>query len=133
MLLSDEVSSAGGDATASALSSPPAERPDSFSSLSPSFSFTVRSNPEFAPGVFGVLTAPKDANAPVPSPNAEEALDGVLAEGVRPLKGFDLFCDELSPVLRPPKPLCESDFVPSLLSESRVESDSLVLELWTER
>lgn len=58
-----------------------------------------------APGVFGVLDAPKEANAPDPSPNALDAPaageEMVVDDGVATLKGFLLLCDELSPCLRP--------------------------------
>jgi len=57
------------------------------------------------PGVFGVLEAPKDANAPDPRPNALEApVVGEareVVEGDMALKGFLLLCDEVSPFLRP--------------------------------
>jgi hypothetical protein len=53
------------------------------------------------PGVFGTLLgAPKEANAPVPSPNADEA-PGVVAVGVATfsmlLKGFAPPCEEVVP------------------------------------
>ncbi len=57
------------------------------------------------PGVLGVLAEdPKDAKAPEPSPNAEEAPelgDETLVEsGEIALNGFDLPCEELSPPKR---------------------------------
>ncbi len=60
----------------------------SFSPLSRPFS----SKPPTAPGVFGVLTDPKEANAPDPKPKAEDApAEGELvARGEMALKGFDL-------------------------------------------
>ena len=56
------------------------------------------------PGVFGVFTEPKDANAPDPRPNALDAPvvgEAREAEGDMALKGFLVLCDELSPCLLP--------------------------------
>lgn len=52
-----------------------------------------------APGVFGVFAEPKEANAPLPKPKAEEApADGdFVADGDRAENGLDLFCEEESP------------------------------------
>jgi hypothetical protein len=77
---------------------------DSFDSSSFIFSFAgvlvdSRLKSRADPGVFGVFEAPKDANAPVPKPNALDALVGE-ARDVE-LKGFLLLCEELSPALRP--------------------------------
>jgi hypothetical protein len=53
------------------------------------------------PGDFGVFEAPKDANAPEPSPNALDA--PVVGEGTTvvgediALKGLDFPCDDVSP------------------------------------
>ena len=89
-----------------------------------------KSNPEPAPGVLGVLTDPNEANAPEPRPKAEEALEGVFAEGVvKTLKGFVFEYEEPSPNLRPLNVRVDSLFDPSLLSESRVDRDSLLLLL----
>lgn len=57
------------------------------------------------PGVLGVLAEePKDAKAPEPRPNAEEAPElgeeTLVDNGDIPLNGFDLPCDELSPANR---------------------------------
>ena len=61
---------------------------------------------EPAPGVFGALLEdPKEAKAPDPSPNAEDApavgdATAPLPPGVSALKGLDLPCEELSPARR---------------------------------
>ena len=78
----------------------------------------------------GVLGAPKDANAPDPSPNAEEApADGEetpVVEGERELKGFDRLCE-----LSGPKRFDEwlrgrsTRAPPSLLSVPGVDRDNL--------
>ncbi len=62
--------------------------------VSVSFSFLSRgakSKPDPVPGVLGVFADPKEAKAPLPKPNAEEApAEGDLAtDGERALKGFD--------------------------------------------
>ena len=54
------------------------------------------------PGVFGVFAEePKDAKAPEPRPNAEDAPElgeeTLVDSGDIPLKGFDLPCEEFSP------------------------------------
>ena len=54
------------------------------------------------PGDLGALEGPKEAKAPVPSPNADDApeLGGFPPEGVtglKALKGLLLPCDEPSP------------------------------------
>ena len=53
------------------------------------------------PGVLGVFEAPKEANAPVPKPNALDALVGEAIEAATELKGFLLLCEELSAVFLP--------------------------------
>lgn len=58
-----------------------------------------KSNAAPPPGVLGVFAEPNEANAPLPSPNAEDApTDGdLLADGERVLKGLVLPCDDVSP------------------------------------
>lgn len=95
----------------------------SFSPLSRPF----RSKPPAAPGVFGVLTDPKEANAPDPKPKAEDApAEGELvASGEMVLKGFDLPWEEVSPNRRLlPKFRGGSVLLPSLLSPL-IDSESL--------
>lgn len=82
-----------------------------------------KSNPPPVPGVFGVFACPKEANAPVPKPNAVEP--GDLADaGEAVLKGFDLPCDD-----RPPNARGESSLPLSFVSGSLVGKESLSLVL----
>ena len=73
----------------------------SFSRFSPGVDGVPRSME--VPGVLGVLAEdPKDANAPDPSPNAEDApvvgeATAVVLKGEIPLKGLDLPLAEPSP------------------------------------
>lgn len=56
------------------------------------------------PGVFGVFEDPKEANAPVPKPNALDAPVGEATEvvdGDMELKGFLLLWEEVSPCRLP--------------------------------
>lgn len=74
----------------------------------------------------GVLGVPKDANAPDPNPNADEALDGDDTppdRGDNALKGFDRPW-ELSGPKRFVRGFSTRE-PPSLLSEPPVERDSL--------
>ena len=94
----------------------------SFSLLSAA-GVTLGPNSSAVPGVFGVFTAePKEANAPVPRPKAEEApvvgeAMPVVVDGEMALKGLDLPCEDESPPnrLAAAKVRGESDFVLSLL------------------
>ena len=86
-----------------AVRSGPASIPCS-AEISVSFSFLsldIKSKPEAepVPGVFGVFADPKDANAPLPKPNAEDALaeGDFVPDGDRVLKGLVFPCDEVSP------------------------------------
>ena len=112
-------------------------------------SFSLRSGPGVAvgpkssavPGVLGVLTAdPKEANAPVPKPKAEEApavgeATPVVVNGETALKGLDLPCEDESP----PKRLLlekvrgESDFVLSLVGVGLDVVRESLLELKAQR
>lgn len=74
-----------------------------------SFSFLVslsllaksKAVPGAAPGVFGVLACPNDANAPVPSPNADApALGDFTDVGVPELNGLVLLCADRGPNAR---------------------------------
>lgn len=90
------------------ISAPEASFPDSFSRFSAP---EIEAFPELpvsrdVPGVLGVFTEdPKEANAPEPSPNAEDAPFGVgeemfvVVRGDIPLNGLDL----LLPAVSPPK------------------------------
>jgi hypothetical protein len=55
------------------------------------------------PGVFGVFDAdPKEANAPLPRPNAEDAVEfgdvtPDVLKGAMALKGLERLCEEVSP------------------------------------
>lgn len=75
----------------------------SFSRFSPGVEGTGLPSSREVPGVFGVLAEdPKDANAPDPSPKAEEApvvgeATVVADKGEMPLKGLDLPLAEPSP------------------------------------
>lgn len=78
----------------------------------------------------GVLGAPKDANAPDPSPNAEDApADGEetpVVEGEMELKGFDRLCELSGPKRFEEWLRGRSTRAPlSLLSVPDVDSDSL--------
>lgn len=110
---------------------------DSFSAFAVSVSFSLsffslsleeKSNPEPVPGVLGVFACPNEANAPVPSPKADEppgVIPGDFADaGEAVLKGFDLPCDDLAPKAR------GESFLPlSLVSISLVGSVILSLLL----
>ena len=85
-----------------------------------------KSTPPLDPGVFGVFPEdPKDAKAPDPRPNADDAAEGELVDGVvKLLKGFDLLCDEASPKRRLVYVRGASALMLSL-SEPFVDSESL--------
>lgn len=72
-------------------------------------------------GVLGVFAEePKDAKAPEPRPNAEEAPglgeETLVESGAIPLKAFDLPCEELS--------------APNRLVDVNVRGESFLLLLW---
>ena len=103
-----------------------------FSSLSPTADVGVPKS-KAVPGVFGVLAdEPKEANAPDPSPNADDApVEGdvtlVVARGGMPLRGFVLLLNESKRfagwyVLDPP-------FLLSSLSPPLVLETDVLLEL----
>lgn len=87
------------------ISAPVISFPDSFSRFSPAAKvlFVLLPKSSDAPGVLGVLAEdPKDANAPDPSPKAEDApfvgeATFVVVKGEMPLNGFGLPLEELSP------------------------------------
>lgn len=66
------------------------------------FSRPFRSKAPAAPGVFGVLTDPKEANAPDPKPKAEDApAEGeFVVNGEMVLKGLDFAWEDDSPARR---------------------------------
>lgn len=101
---------------------------DSFSRSFLSFSLDEKSKPELVPGVLGVLACPKDANAPVPKPKAEDppgAIPGDFADaGEAVLNGFDFPWEDLAPNARG-----ESTLPLSLVSRSLVGSVILSLVL----
>ena len=100
LLARDEVDAFG------LISAPDASFPDSLSLLSKAEFDTFPKPPRRSelPGVLGVLAEdPKEANAPEPSPNAEDAPFGVgddkfvVLRGEIPLKGFGLALAGVSP------------------------------------
>ena len=119
--------------------SPLVSFPDSFS-LRSAAGVVVGPKSSAVPGVLGVLTAePKEANAPVPRPKAEEApavgeATPVVVNGEMALKGLDLPCDD-----SPPKRLVlekvrgDSDFVLSLVGVGLDVVRESLLELKAQR
>lgn len=88
------------------LSAPGCSFGTSFSRFSPGVEGAGEPRSRDVPGVFGVLAEdPKDANAPDPSPNAEDApvvgeATVVVVKGEMPLNGLDLPLAEPSPPKR---------------------------------
>ena len=90
-------------------------------------SLVEKSKPAPALGVFGVLACPKDANAPLPNPKADEAptLGDLAVAGEAALKGFDFPCAD-----RGPNALGESSLPLLFVSRSRVGNEILSLVLY---
>ena len=88
------------------ISAPSCSFAPSFSRLSPGVEGAGLPRSRDVPGVFGVFADdPKDANAPDPSPKAEDApvvgeATVVVVKGEMPLKGLDLPLVEPSPPKR---------------------------------